>query len=441
MGQVARVGLAALAAGLAAQVGAAPGALAAGRTERVSVGADGAQGDAYSGQPAIAGNGRTVAFSSEADDLVAGDVNREQDVFVRDAIARTTVLASVGAGGARANGYSRGPLISRRGRRVVFESVASNLVPNDTNGRGDVFLRDLEAGTTTRVSVGTGGAQFEGGSVQAAAMSDDALLVAFALNFQDADRNIRTELHLRDVLAGTTAREDRGADGRPGNGVVHQVAMSGDGRRLAFESDATNLVRGADDGTGHVYLRDRVADTISLVTADPDGAPAEGGGTSPAIAGDGRTVAFSSASADLAPGPVPAGLYLAYVRDLETGRTSRLELVPGGHPDQDVFVEGLSGDGRVVLVGTAAPLSPLDANGGYDLYAFDRATGAAALASARGNGRPVPPAGRGAGHGAGRISGDGRSVAFDSEASTLVPGDTNGRRDVFVRHLPARAEP
>lgn len=421
-----------------AGAGAASGALAAGKTERVSVGPGGRQGNGYSGDPSPSGNGRAVAFASDADNLVAGDRNGERDVFVRDRRARTTVMVSVGPAGVPANGYSSGPLISRQGRRVVFESMASNLVPNDTNGRPDVFLRDLEAGTTTRVSVATGGGQVEGASVQATAISEDAGLVAFALNFAgDEDQAIRAEVHVRDVLAGTTTREDRNAAGQPGDGHVYDLALSADGRYLAFESDATNLVRGAADGTGHVYLRDRVADTLTLVDVDQAGAPAAAGGGSPAIAGDGRTVGFSSRSPGLAPGAVPPERYLAYVRDLPSGRTTRLDLVPGGLPDRDVFVRGLSRDGRQVLVDTAAALSPLDTNGRPDLYAFDRATGVATLASARGDGRSA----RDGLHADGGISGNGRFVAFDSEAGALVPGDTNDARDVFVRQLPARATP
>lgn len=435
MRHLSHVGL--LVAVLAVGAGAAPEVLAAERTERVSVGPGGRQGNADSGSPSISGNGRRVAFASDADNLVAGDRNGERDVFVRDRTARTTVMVSVGPAGVPANGYSSGPLISRQGRRVVFESMASNLVPNDTNGRPDVFLRDLEAGTTTRVSVATGGGQIEGASVQAAAISEDARLVAFALNFTDEDQGIRAEVHVRDVLAGTTTREDRNAAGRPGDGHVYDIAMSADGRYLAFESDATNLVAGAADGTGHVYLRDRVADTLTLVDVDQAGAPAAAGGGSPAVAGDGGTVGFSSRSPGLAPGAVPPERYLAYVRDLPSGRTTRLDLVPGGFPDQDVFVRGLSRDGRQVLVDTAAALSPLDTNGRPDLYAFDRTTGVATLASARGNGRSV----RDGLHADGRISGNGRFVAFDSEAPTLVAGDGNDERDVFVRQLPAAAAP
>lgn len=130
-----------------------------GTVTRVSVAVDGRQVLADSSRPVITDDGRFVAFASRASKLVAGDANRREDVFVRDLQAGTTARVSVGAGGIEANGDSRGLAMSPDGRYVAFTSGASNLASRDTNRRGDVFLRDLQAGTTTRVSLRTDGGQ------------------------------------------------------------------------------------------------------------------------------------------------------------------------------------------------------------------------------------------------------------------------------------------
>ena len=128
--------------------------------------------------PAISADGRFVAFSSDATNLVPGDTNGTADVFVRDRQTGTTRRVSVGSGGAQGNGLSVDPAISADGRFVAFASDATNLVPGDTNGADDVFVRDRQTGTTRRVSVGSGGAQGDRVSFDPA-ISADGRFVAF----------------------------------------------------------------------------------------------------------------------------------------------------------------------------------------------------------------------------------------------------------------------
>src|SRR6185369_16730455 len=127
-----------------------------------SVATGGAQANGSSADPSMSGDGRFVAFVSTASNLVAGDTNAGQDVFVRDRTANQTTRVSVATGGAQANGESFVPSISADGRFVAFSSFAQNLVPNDTNIQQDVFVRDRTTGQTTRVSVGPGGVQGNG---------------------------------------------------------------------------------------------------------------------------------------------------------------------------------------------------------------------------------------------------------------------------------------
>jgi Tol biopolymer transport system component len=126
-------------------------------TRRVSVGGGGKQANSGSRGPAISADGRFVAFWSFASNLVAGDTNGIQDVFLRDRVAQVTRRVSVGPAGQQTNDESFEPAISAHGRFVVFASLASNLVAGDTNGHYDVFVRDRVAQVTRRVSVGSGG--------------------------------------------------------------------------------------------------------------------------------------------------------------------------------------------------------------------------------------------------------------------------------------------
>jgi Tol biopolymer transport system component len=126
-------------------------------TARVSV-----AGGSYS--PSLNGDGRMVAFWSSASDLVAGDTNRADDVFVHDRATGETTRASVGGEGRQANSLSTDPDLSPDGRWVAFWSSATNLVPGDTNRAADVFLHDRSTGATTRVSVASDGTQSDGHS-------------------------------------------------------------------------------------------------------------------------------------------------------------------------------------------------------------------------------------------------------------------------------------
>ena len=149
------------------------------RTERVSVGPGGVQADGFSSCPSISVDGRYVAFDSAAGNLVRGDTNRELDIFVRDRQAGTTTRVSLGSGGSQGNGHSICPTIAAGARHVGFHSVASNLVPGDTNMMADMFVRDLLTGRADRISVSTGGAQGDENSSGPPAISRYARFIAF----------------------------------------------------------------------------------------------------------------------------------------------------------------------------------------------------------------------------------------------------------------------
>src|SRR5205823_1167813 len=223
-----------------------------GVTERVSVSGSGTQGNFDSAASAISADGRYVVFESNAFNLVRGDLNDKRDVFVRDRRDGKTTLVSVSTKGRQGNGDTGSGVISGNGRYVAFVSHASNLVPRDTNHAPDVFVRDLKAGRTIRVDVGSRGKQANRGSNGSpAALSANGRYVAFASdasNLVPRDTNHVADVFLRDLRAGRTSRisvSSRGkqAFDRLGNGSG-APSITADGRYVAFASSSANLVAG-----------------------------------------------------------------------------------------------------------------------------------------------------------------------------------------------------
>ncbi len=227
-------------------------------TRRVSVGPRGVQANNGSGSPFISANGRFVAFRTEASNLVPGDTNGEPDVFVHDLEARRTVRASVGTGGVEGNGDSKfGAALSADGRYVAFTSESTNLVPGDTNGERDIYVRDLKAGTTRRASVGPGGV---GGNRESRfpTISANGRFVAFdsrATNLVPGDTNGEFDVFVRDLEKGKTIRISTSTGGAQGDYRSIFGTISADGRVVVFDSDATNLVRGDTNGARDVFVR------------------------------------------------------------------------------------------------------------------------------------------------------------------------------------------
>ena len=240
---------------------AAAGGDRAGVTTRVSVSSAEAQGNQGSGGasvPAISPNGRYVAFTATASNLVPGDTNDTFDVFVRDRAAGTTRRVSVSSNEAQANSYSeQEPAFSADGRYVTFTSDSANLVPGDTNSNPDVFVRDRAAGTTRRVSVSSN--ETQGNSLSSGqGISAGGGYVAFtslASNLVRGDTNGSLDVFVRDLRAGTTRQVSVSSNGAQGDGISAGWAISADGRQVAFYSEASNLVPADTNGFPDVFVR------------------------------------------------------------------------------------------------------------------------------------------------------------------------------------------
>ena len=399
--------------------------------ERISVGPGGAQGEFDSFMRSISGDGRFVAFDSGSARLVAGDTNGRVDAFVRDLRAGVTSRVSVATDGGQGDQDSVNPQLSGSGRFVAFGSTATNLVPGDTNRFDDVFVRDLTTGVTRRVSLGSSGNQGNGNSfVQA--ISHGGRFVVFtsaASNLVPNDTNRAQDIFVRDRRAGTTKRVSLSSSGRQGNGTSGSAAISADGRYVAFGSNASNLVPDDTNGFPDIFVRDRRTNTTTRVNVSSTGRQANLTSVSPTISADGRFVGFWSEATTLVEGDTNATAD-AFVHDRITGTTVRVSVGAGGRQGNGLTQElSLSAKGRyAVFTSAASNLVAGDTNGVADVFVHNLRTGTTSRLSlsgtgAQGNSFSVGPA----------ISADGSTVAFSSDASNLVPGDTNARSDVFVR--------
>ena len=410
--------------------------------------------------PAISADGRFIAFVSEASDLVANDTNGHSDIFVRDLQSGTTTLVSVNqAGTASGNGFSENPLISADGRFVAFVSEASDLVASDTNGQPDVFLRDLQTGTTALVSINLAGTDSGNDRSLIPAISADGRFVAFVSEASDlvakSDTNNTFDVFVRDLQTGTTTLVgvNQAGTATANRGSFAPLAISANGRFVAFTTFSSDLVATDTNEASDVFVRDLQAGITTLVSVNSAGTdsgkgidPFFGGPTgssNPTLSSNGRFVAFQSGNTDLVETNDTNETSDVFVRDMQTGVTTLVSVnTTGNDSGKSIGKPGtggslnpvLSADGRfVAFVSNAIDLVPNDASSTGDVFMRDLQTGSTTLVSvnrfgtAGGNGSSGSPV----------ISADGRFVAFVSQASDLVANDTNGETDVFVRDLQA----
>ncbi|MGC2856836.1 putative Ig domain-containing protein [Novispirillum sp. DQ9] len=274
-----------------------------GTIARVSTAANGAQGNGGSSAPSISADGRYVAFQSFASNLVPGNTNGGQ-IFVRDLIAGTITLVSTAADGTQGNSGSWTPALSADGRHVAFASYASNLVPGDTNDAPDIFVRNLITGAITRISTAANGTQGNGLSIFPSISADGRYVVfqSNADNLVPGDTNDAPDIFVRDLQNGTITRISTANDGTQANSDSWTPTISADGRYVAFQSAASNLVPGDTNGVTDVFVRDLHTGEISRVSTATGGTQGNGNSQVPVLSADGRTVAFQSYASNLVAG-------------------------------------------------------------------------------------------------------------------------------------------
>ena len=407
-------------------------------TTRETVSSTGVQGTLGNGDPCLSADGRYSCFRSASPNLVPGDTNGANDIFVHDRQTGQTTRVSVDSAGVQGNGNCGQSDLSADGRFVVFESSASNLVAGDTNGLLDIFCHDRQTAQTTRVSLGASGQQALV-SCQRCSISADGRFVTF----QSADNALvpgntclATDIFLRDRVLGTTTLVSVSNTTGQTFTPRQNASLSDDGNFVVFDSAADDLV--ANDGNGHndVFLWSRLTGSIGLVSVANGGAQGNAPSLEAELSADGRYVVFSSSATNLGGGTVNGANYDVFVRDQLTGQIGCVSVATGGAGISG-FAQGgtITDDGRLVAFwSNASTLVPGDTNNEYDCFVHDRQTTttiriSTSAAGLQARGQSTEP----------MIAGGGRYVAFTSPATNIVLPDTNGTVDIYVRDLAATA--
>lgn len=447
-----------------------------GGLDRVSI-APGRSGSNSGGRdPSVSADGRYVAFSSGANNLVDGDTNGASDIFVRDMQTGQIARVSVATGGLQANGNSFQPAMTPDGRFIAFVSAASNLVPGDTNTCSapfvtpnpvsytnpgtcpDIFVHDRQTGATTRVSVSSAGAQSNGESFRpkitpdgrrVVFLSHGSTLVAGDTNLStlcNAFTNLSNPAHsgscpdvfVHDRQSGATVRVSLGDDEAQANRESSVAAIRADGQLVVFAAGATNLVPGDSNGVSDIFVRDIAAGTTLRLPAQ-GGAQPNGATYQPALTPDGRFVAFVSQAGNFVAGdnnsclgstPTCADIF---VYDRQSGQITRVSLGPGNtEASNESFDPAISDNGRMVLFGSYAPnLASDDSNGRADVFAHDLVAGTTRLVSTS----PVyGQSSEASGEDGLDLAGAGRYAVFGSAGASLVPGGA-ALDDVYIADL------
>lgn len=403
----------------------------AGLTTRASISSLGIQGNGNSTQSSMAADGRIVALRSVASTLVSGDTNSREDIFVHDRRTGETTRVSLSTSGVQGNNHSFSPAIGADGRHVAFVSFATNLVAGDTNNRADIFVHDRQTGVTLRVSVSSLGVQADRDSSDPT-ISEDGRFIAYdsdARNLVPNDTNQLPDVFVYDMQTGETTRASLANGGGEANSMSTQGRISADGKHVAFRSFATNLVGGDANQRPDIFVHDRETLTTSLVSLSIDEVQANSDSQNPSISGDGRYVAFDTLADNLVPGDTN-GTPDVFVRDTLAGTTMRASVSSeGGEGDGASADAALSANGRSVAFFSHAtnlvPGVPLIAE---HVLLHDLETGATTRMSVTTGGEEANSISRNP-----AIDATGRFVVFESMASNLVPLDTNSWTDVFVR--------
>jgi Tol biopolymer transport system component len=366
-----------------------------------------------------------------ATNLVPGDVNGKRDIFVRDRLAQTTRVVSRSTSGAWGNDDAEGGLVSGDGRFVAFSSEAANLVGGDMNSDSDAFIHELATGVTTCVSLAL--TSVPAGGSYAADISFDGRFVALisaSAMLVSGDTNNNYDVFLHDRLNGTTTRVNVDSSGAQANALTSHASMSDDGRYVAFISTANNLVAGDTNGQDDAFVHDCWSGVTIRASVGVAGNQATARTYDAALSPNGRFVVFSSNAPNLVPGDGNQTTDV-FVRDLQLATTRRVSLDSNGVEANDYSqLPHVASDGSAIFQSFASNLVPGEIGGYRDVFRYDLLSSAMTRISVTSLG------GEANGHSwSSDVSADGRLIAFACYAPNVVPGDTNGKGDIFVYRL------
>lgn len=409
------------------EVSDASGSQIHGAISAVSSTSTGFTGNNESSDGAISDDGDYAVFTSRASDLGPLDENGLLDVYLRDLNAGTAHRITVGHDGTESNGGSAAPDISGDGRFVAFISDANNLVPGDANAVADLFLWDASTDTISRI------ASSNGGSVGAYwPVVDDAGDVAFvsaANNLVSGDSNEHDDVFLWDRGLGRIERVTPPSAPGQAERLMGQPSISADGTVIAYSSLARDLVSGDTNGDNDVFAWERQTSTTTRISTTSAGDQLNAGSAAPVLSADGRLVAFESEADTLVAGDTNS-LNDIFLLDRMSGSIRRVNVSSAGAQANAVSNRpSISVDGRYVAYTSAATnLSAEDEDSWYDAFLWDAVTGRTTLLSVA----PTGPSNGSSTPEQQSISADGALVVFDSFASNLVEHDANGAYDVML---------
>ena len=407
------------------------GFAAKGDTTRVSVDSLGVEGNKTSNGASISEDGRYVAFGSGATNLVPGDINDYDDVFVHDRQTGETTLVSVSSEGMQGDYHSGSPSLTPDGRYVAFSSGATNLVfPNDSSLYSDVFVHDRQTVETTRVSVSLtgGGGDSDSRAPSISSVGRYVAFESFASNLVPGDTPGNKNIFVRDHTMGQTTMVSVSSEGVQGNGLSRFPSISAEGRYVAFQSTADNLMADDTDRDWDIYVHDRETGQTTLISVSSDGVKGNDWSMNPSISSDGRYIAFESLADNLITDDTNLRKDI-FVYDRDTEKTSLVSVDSSG--TQNIYASDspqISADGRYVAFFTDGSnllpgLHPFEYGDG--IYVHDRYSRETRCVSVNSSGVPGwgwQPS----------ISPDGKYVAFESTDDSLVANDTNSVEDIFV---------
>ena len=362
-----------------------------GRTERVSVSSNEVEGniEGSSSNAHINANGRWVVFSSSCSNLVSDDTNEKRDIFLRDRDRGVTLLVSKGYLGGGANSHCSSPSVSDDGYYIAFASSADNLVPGDTNRKDDIFLYNRHTGRTTLVSVASDGTEANGRS-WGTDISADGRYVAFvseARNLVEGGSDYTSDVFVYDRISKETTQVSVSSDGADGSGRCCMetsysstkrwpARISDDGRYVVFDSQANNLV--ADDTNGKIdtFVHDRLTGTTRRASVASDGTQADSNCGKSDISGNGRFVVFDTLATTLVPEQSPSYLRDVFVHDMILGITEKVSRCPcGTDGDDDSRLAGVNANGTVLVFESLAKnllVNFGDTNQDKDVFVLER---------------------------------------------------------------------
>jgi Tol biopolymer transport system component len=407
-------------------------AWAAAVTKRISIDSAKNQSDHENVSPALSANGSFVVFESYASNLVAEDTNGAADIFVRDRQTEKTTRVSIDSAGKQGNNSSYAPSISADGRWVAFQSDATNLVPGDNNGWADIFVHDRQTGKTTRVSMDSAGNQGNGYSIAPVISAEGRFVVfgSYASNLVAGDTNGVPDIFVHDQWIGNTTRVNMGFLGDEANDYSYApAALSADGRFVAFTSYASNLVLWDTNHVADIFVYDRWSGETTCVSIDSFGNRGDYSSYAPALSADGRLVAFKSLAANLVDEDTNEVADI-FVHDRQTGETTRASIdSEGNQSNGESETPALSANGRFVAFASYASNLVLgDNNDWRDIFLYNLSTQKTIRVSLDSAGNESNGISTEP-----ALSADGRYVVFDSNATNLVANDSNGRYDIFMR--------